>query len=345
MKVIKLIGILLIILALLAGGGLFYLRNYYQNAITDTSGSDEIVQVEIPAGSNSEQITTILAENGLIDNETVFRFYLRESDKGSQLKAGEYEFRKNQSMIDITDELVNGAVAKGIRVTIIEGLRYDEVVDSLFEQFSDTDNILSSETLTEIIENPDNYDFGSEVNTTLAEVKPAGNNLEGFLYPDTYEFAKDADELAVITTMLENFNDKYQQLPEPQRYSSYEYLILSSIVQREAFVGEYPEIAGIFVRRLNVGDRLGADATVLYPYKRWKPEPTAPELREDTAYNTRLNTGLTPTPISSPGFDAMQGTWNAEESEYYYFIHGNDGNTYFAKTLAEHEANIARYLN
>lgn len=346
MKLLKILLFIFIALIILAGGGYFYLQNYYNNAINDKSGSQDIVEVTIPAGSSSETIGKILKDAKLIDSEFIFQLYLRRSNQGGQLKAGSYEFFENQSVVEIVAELTKGAQEKGVKVTLPEGLRYDEVVKTIVTRYQDAglDNIDETE-LVQIVEQPDRRSFNSEVRSFLKKNKPAGKNLEGFLYPDTYEFAKTASEEEIITKILANFVTKAKTLPEPEGMSFYEYLTLASIVEREALGDkEDEEIAGIFIRRINTEDRIGADATVLYPYKRWKPEPTQKELNTDTPYNTRFRTGLPPTPIASPGLSAMKGTWNVEESKYYYFIHDSKGNTYFAKTLDEHNANIRKYL-
>lgn len=336
----------MIVLIVAAGAGYFYFENYYDNAINDKSGTKEVVAVTIPAGASREQIANTLKEKGLVDNTFIFNLYVRRSGKGPQLKAGSYEFFNNQSMIEIVDELAKGAQVKGVKVTLPEGLRYDEIVKTIDTRYDDAGiATVDPLKLTAIIEKPDNYTFTPEIKAFLSENKPAGKSLEGFLFPDTYEFSKTATEEQIITKLLANFLSKAKTLPAAEDFTFYEYLILASIVEREALGDkEDEEIAGIFVRRINVGDRIGADATVLYPYKRWKPEPTDKELAADTPYNTRLKVGLPPTPIASPGLKAMQGTWNVEESKYYFFLHTPSGETYFSKTLEEHNANINKYL-
>lgn len=332
----------------IVGGG-FYAQNYYNQIVNDDSGNGELVNVEIPEGSTTSEIAAILSEAGLISDETIFGLYVRSQNAGPNLKAGDYEFLDTQTVPELVEDLIAGAIAQGVRVTIPEGLRYDEVANALsagFAESSVAESSISTTVLTAVIENPDTQPFSEEVRVFLAENKPAGNNLEGFLFPDTYEFPVDVTELQMVELLLQTHIDRVGDLVPETGLSYYESLVVASIVEREAFPnpGEPEEVAGIFLRRINAGDKIGADASVLYPYKRWKPEPTFQELNEDTPYNTRLNVGIPPTPIASPGLTAITAMFEAEESEYYFFIHDTTGGVHYARTLAEHEANIARYL-
>lgn len=336
---------LLIALLIIGGAGFFFARNYYYTSLDDKSGSNEIVEVEIPKGSTTDSIAAILLEKKLIDNDLVFKYYLRETGQGGQLKAGKYEFFGNQSLREIVDELVKGALAKGVKVVLPEGLRYDESIAIIAKAFSTVDEAnVSEEELITIVENPDNYSFTAEVSAFLEVNKPGGKNLEGFLFPDTYEFAKDSTSEIVITKLLEHFVNKTKDLTITNGLDFYKNLIIASITEREASPPDYEGVSGVFLKRIQQGDKLGSDVTLLYYLKRWQPEPTFQELQQDHPYNTRRNFGLTPTPIGSPGLLAIERTGVAKPGEYLFFLADSSGKIHYGKNLAEHEANIRQYL-
>jgi len=271
------------------------------------------------------------------------------SGNRGKLQAGTYQFKNTESLDSVVSKIAAEVLeADHVKVRVPENLRSDEVVTilALGLKSSQSPEVPADieDQLTDIVNNPDKYKFGAETDAFLAKNKPTGKPLEGFLYPDTYDFYVTLKPTEIINVLLENFITKTKDLPVAQKYTYYQYLTLASIVAREANPGEYDEISGILIRRLNSGSMLGADATVLYPYKRWSPEPNARELAVNTKYNTRLNTGLPITPISNTTADVMEGTWNTPASVFDYYLHGLDGNLYTAKTYEEHQANIQKYL-
>lgn len=328
-------------------GAFLYFKNYYDSSLDYTSGNGDVVRVDIPTGSSTDEIAAILKEKDLINDVNVFKLYLRQSGAAGALKAGEYEFFNNQDMTQIVSELVKGAKEIGVKVTFIAGLRYDEITPIIAARFAASENTkVTNAALLQIAEKPDGVEFSADVEEFLSEVKPAGKNLEGFLFPDTYEFKKDVDAVAVIDTILKNFMRKMGDLKPANKLSFYQNLILASIVEKEALdtPGERDEVAGIFLRRYRAGTTLGSDVTVHYIIKDWKRPLTVKDLALDSPFNTRKFPGLTPTPISSPGLKVVQQTAAADESEYFFFLHDKEGKPHYAKTLAEHEENKRKYL-
>jgi UPF0755 protein len=293
----------------------------------------------------------ILADNGLIGDRVAYDIYLRLTEKGANFKAGTYEFRENQSLIEITDELVEGAVAKGVRITYPEGFTKDQIITRTADNFANVeDNNFSVDEMREIIQTPENYNFSPEITSFLEEHKPADKPLEGFLYPDTYEFAKDADELGIIEEMLNNFIEKTADLGDPtvQDLSFYETLVLASIVEKESFTNEEkPQIASVFANRLEIGMLLQSDATVNYATQDNNPRPTYQDLETDSPYNTYRVQGLPPTPITNPRTESIAAALDPAETDFYYFIHEQDGSgqVHFAETETGHYENVRRYLD
>jgi UPF0755 protein len=350
-KIFK-IGCVILVLAIVVVGFLgFQFYNNYQYQVTNTDGSDELVKVEVPAGSTPDEIGQILLDSGVIEDLTSYEIYLRLNDKGDNFKAGVYEFRQNQSLIEVTEEIAEGAVAKGIRITFPEGFTKSQIIDRTVANFAEVeDSQISAAEMKNIIDNPDSVEFSEEISEFLNEYKPDGKPLEGFLYPDTYEFPKDANAEVVISEMLANFVEKSAQFGEPTipGLSFYESLVLASIVEKESLTNEEkPSIASVFANRLEIGMLLQSDATVNYATQDNNPRPTYQDLQIDSPYNTYKYSGLPPTPITNPRTESIEAALDPAETDYYYFIHEQDGSgqVHFARTDTEHYQNVRTYLD
>ena len=172
-------------------------------------------------------------------------------------------------------------------------------------------------------------------------------HLEGFLYPDTYQFPKEQiTPEAVVQAMLDRFEQValplYQERRSQTQLSLKDWVTLASIVEKEAVVAaERPRIAGVFFQRLTKNIPLGADPTVEYAL-RIQQTPDQPltlaQVKTPSAYNTYLKTGLPPTPIASPGLASLKAALAPEPTPYLYFVARYDGTHFFSRTLAEHEA-------
>jgi UPF0755 protein len=348
MKILKSCLLLLIVIAILAAcGGFLYYQNY-NNAI-NAKGPDERVAITIPAGSNTDKIADILKSEGLLADTNTLKLYLRLSGKGGNMKAGDYELNKNMSLIEIVDKLIEGAVAKGVRVTIPEGKRVSVTADLIEAEFNKAGAKFDRAAFTEITSNPDNASLNETSKSFLKDRKPAGKSLEGFLYPDTYEFPANASALLIVEKMLGNFIDKTEDLPlTSDGRSFFENLTMASIVEKESYTNEEKvSVASVFDNRLAAGMLLQSDATVNYATGNSNPRPTFQELAIDSPYNTYKYAGLPPGPVNSPRLASIEAAMTPADTDYYYFIHKQDAShqVYFARTLAEHNANVARYLD
>jgi UPF0755 protein len=182
-------------------------------------------------------------------------------------------------------------------------------------------------------------------------------SYEGTLFPDTYEFNADASEETIINTMRDNFTNKTQDVLTDASLakiglSKEQVLILASIVEREVVTeSDRKIVAGILIKRLKEGMTLGADATTQYAMapkgnNDWWPKNLTPNDLESTSpYNTRKTVGLPPTPICSPGLISIKAVVEPQSTEFYYYLTDSQGITHFAKTLNEHNKNIAKYLS
>lgn len=310
-----------------------YIKIDYSKALTTPNSDDTSkVSLEIESGETTEDILNSLVEKGLLKESWInyAKLYLKLKDLSSSLQAGTYTLPKNLTIKEIIETLQNGR-DPDIWVTVPEGLRKDEVADRLKEEIPtfSKDKFLSLTT---------NQEFINTLGLTV-ELK----DLEGYLFPDKYAFSPEVTEENIIKKMIENFKAKVGT------EDSYEDIIFASLVEREGFDNtDRPIIAGIIIKRYEEGWKLGLDVSVLYYLKTWDHEilNTHPEYLTDTSnpYNTRALIGLPPTPICNPGLESINAVRNPVETEYYYFIRGNDNVTHYGITQQDHEENIENYL-
>ncbi len=306
------------------------------------SGEEEAIIVEIPSGIGSAKVAAILKEKGLIRNARVYRFYLEAKGVSDRLQAGTYRFTRGASLKQITADLVAGNVFREtIKVTIPEGFRIEQVAERLEDA-----GLASREKFIQVIQEGDFSQF-SFVRQIPAD-RPLKYRLEGYLFPDTYEIEKGADETAIVSLMLERFARELtpERLERLKRLnlSIHDWVTLASLVEREAAVEkERPVIAGVLWNRLNQDWLLQVDATIQYIYGKQKERLTYRDLEIDDPYNTYLYKGLPPGPIGSPGLSSLEAVLFPEEHPYFFYVTKKDGSNehYFAKTNAEHEQNKA----
>jgi len=358
MKKIFKIFIALIVIATIALGGAYL---WYQNGITspnsDTTTSKEFT---IAMGSSIDKIGGDLLSAGLIQDKTLFYIYSKlNPEKANAIQAGNFLIPQNSSIEQIYVILKTAMNAEDIKVTIIEGLRYDEVINAVSKAF-EASTYFSKTEMTSIVENPDNYSFSTQIQQYLDTYKPAGKNLEGFLFPDTYYFAKTATAKDIIERQIATLFTKLSaadlNIAKNSNYTLYEYLTVASLLEKEANVKKIDDeymIADVIYKRLERGVEgtgvklLQLDCTLAYPLKDWSYFDTH-NFDEgklvDTPYNTFIHTGLTPTPINNPGMNTIHAAINPIRNDYYYYIYDEQGQVYFGKTLADHERNVRLYL-
>jgi len=184
--------------------------------------------------------------------------------------------------------------------------------------------------------------------TFLTEI-PQGKSLEGYLFPDTYYFAKDATTQDILEKMLKNFNIKMTDalLDEisKQKKTLYDVITMASIIEGEVQTDEDRKIvSGLFWNRLKIGQAFGSDATLEYVLGGNKRQHSLAETKTDSPYNTYLYKGLPPGPVSNPGISAIRAAIYPIETEYNYFLSDpKTGKTIFSKTFEEHVVNKGKY--
>lgn len=324
-------GIAVLLIVVLVGGLLFW-RNYRANLKPIGGGRTETVAIE--HGDSVQSIAKKLKTAGLIRSETAFQYYARFHKVSRYLQAGSYEISQNQGVPEIVSQLTRGKVATTL-VTILPGKRLDQIRQALVDQGfpeKEVDEALVSSQ----------YE-----NNAVFRGKPKGTNLEGYLFPETFQRtastkAKDIVEQSILQ-LQKNVTPEIEAGFKAQGLTVYEGIVLSSIVEREVIHPEdKAQAAQVFIKRLEIGMPLGSDVTAHYGSIL---AGKGKDVTYDSLYNTRLHTGLPPTPISNVSKSSLQAVARPAATEWLFFVSGDNGTTYFSKTLAEHEALAAKYCH
>jgi len=291
----------------------------------------------IKSGENALVVATNLENAGIVRSRFGFLYALARLKKiDGGMIAGEYRLSPTVSSREIALRITTGqTLSRDIRVTFPEGFTALQMANRLTEAGLPGDMFLS------LVERPSD-EWRSEF--SFLQSVPVDNGLEGFLFPDTYRFDRQADAESIVRIMLETFKKKAWPLFSDQTLSyAYETLILASIVETEVRSDrDRSRVAGIFLRRLAIGQPLQSDATVKYVLGLNKIQHSFEETRTDSPYNTYIHKGLPPGPIANPGLSAITATLNPAQDEAFYFLSNpKTGETVFANTFEEHVRNKA----
>ncbi len=346
----KQFNLFLIFLGLVAVISIIASYYWFTNEISSPNGETNApIIFEIKQGDSLETIAENLFSTGLLKDKNAFLIYAKLNPSlVEQFQAGFFEIPPVSSIKDIVVILQKAKNKEGIKITIPEGLRHDEVAGILGKYLSKNFN---KEDFLNFVEFPDGK-FNGKVGDFINQNKPEGKTLEGFLFPETYYFNESASALEVIEKMVSTLAEKLTREDElsisTSGLSTFEVLALASLVEREAqTVEDNSLIADILLKRLNKESGnpglLMVDAALLYPEKDWQKK--IKELKGiDSGYNTYLHPGLPPTPICNPGKKAIDSIIYHETTEFLYYLYDNTGKIHVAKTSEEHLNNIDKYL-
>lgn len=313
---IILLSILIIILALLC-------TNYYKQGFTAISEKDvKEINVEIPNGSSTKKISSILKEEGLIRNEIIFQIATKNNEADGKLKAGTYLLNTGMDIDDIIAQLIKGVKNEEVTgFTIPEGYEVREIADKLAAE-----GLIDKERFLNLTGDKKNF----EEEYPLLKQLEDGQDLEGFLYPSTYEIYIGSTEEDIIKKMLNEFEKVYEKnIKEDMSnidLSLNEIVTLASMVEKEARVDKERAImAGVLYNRLESDMLLQIDATVQYALGERKERLLYKDLEVESPYNTYLYKGLPPGPISSPGENSIIATMNPSDVDYFFYVLKKDG--------------------
>ncbi len=295
------------------------------------TGETKIFKVE--KGNSAKVIAENLKNAGLIKSPFLFRLYIFLALSQYSLKPGEYELSSKMPIRDIGDTLVFGKTNEVI-ITVPEGFNLKQIEDRLVGA-----NLTKRNELI-------NYKFSKDGPPILSD-KPKSASLEGYLFPDTYRFFKDANLSDIVSKMINNLDNKLtpdlKTAIKNSPYSTYEILTMASLIEKEIPKdSDRPMVAGILWKRLRAGVPLQVDATLVYITGR--NEIYEADKKINSPYNTYYYRGLPKGPISNPGISAIRATIYPQNSSYWYYLSAKDSTTVFSKTLEEHLRNKAIYL-
>lgn len=313
-------------------------------AVSRASGS---VQVELEENCSVGDVADVLKEQGVINNSFFFTMYCLVTGADDGFGQGSFTLDTNLDYEAIINYLqTTGNRQDVVTITFPEGLSLLEVAQKLEEnEVCTVEEVLEAANSGEY----DNYDFINAIDNE----EDRYYKLEGYLFPDTYDFYKGEDPKIALGKMINNCQNRFSKETrdeiQEQGYTIDEVLTLASIVQAEATdEKDMRMVAGILINRLEDGAsrdiyRLECDSTTYYPYR---SKSQVPEKERDTfksTYDTYTIEGLPPGPICNPGMDAIQAVLepSSESAGMYYFCHDADGNAYYASTWSQHEANLA----
>jgi len=317
--------------------------SYYQDCRSAPEGERRDVAFEVPEGASGDEVVAALHAQGLVNCDGfVGSMLLRGSGKASEIRAGTYELQVGMPLDEILTVLTTPPPKiPTVELTVVEGLRIDSPVPGREDIASAVEDQLglSAERLVALAESG---------RFSLPPYLEAGDPLEGFLFPKTYEFPrKELHERIVIETMLEQFALEAGSLDLERRagqldLTPYEAVVLASMIEKEYGIDDDgPLISGVIHNRLDLDMTLGIDATLLYDDPTPDGALSTADIETDTPYNTRINGGLTPTPIASPGAKALAWALDPADTEFlYYVLCGDDGGHRFAVTYDEHLRNV-----
>jgi UPF0755 protein len=299
-----------------------------------------MIDIAIEEGSGASTISTQLKEEGIIKNVFWFKVFLKIDGRSSALQAGEFSVAKGASYSRTVDTLTVGSSKGEVTLTIPEGLNLDQIGELVTQSFSITaeewDDMVGPDSSLE------NHAF------IVQAQKPDRNDLEGYLFPDTYRFFPEATAEEIVRELVDTMELRVETLEGdlPSSWTWHEALTLASIIQREVlFSSEMKNIGDIFLKRLEIGMALQADSTVNYITGNDTPSISLDDRAIDSLYNTYQYPGLPPGPISSPGTGAIDAVLNPTTNSYYFFLTTPEGEVKYANTYDQHLQNKTLHLN
>jgi UPF0755 protein len=302
-------------------------------------------RIEILRGSSPTTVVNKLAAEGIIKHKLPLMLYLKLTASGSQLKAGDYDFPSPISPLAVFARLCEGE-QRLIRLTVVEGWTRWDISNAMFK-IPELDLAEPTSALP-LMNNI----------SLISDLDPKATNLEGYLFPDTYDFPPDTKPAEVIAIMVKRFRKEWKpdwtQRARSRGFSPREVVTTASLVETEAKLSEdRPLIASVIYNRLQKQMALAIDSTVIYASKlegKWRNDGKVykSDIERRSPYNTRLHTGLPPGPIASPGKSSLEAALDPAETDYLYYVRNpsrNDGAHNFYSNGNDFEAGVRALRN
>lgn len=317
-KIYVLLGLLLVI------GTILIL--WWKQSVQPVNPNEKTpVVFTINKGESVRNIAEKLQKEGLIRSALSFFLLARFGGTADNIQAGDFRLNPAMNLYSVATALSHGTT--DVWLTIPEGFRKEEIATKIAHELA------------------------------IPETEFNKVAKEGYMFPDTYLIPKEATATGVVSLFLANFNYKITsaeiEKAKQRSLSLDEVIIIASLVEREAkLTADRPMVGSVIINRLKIGMKLDIDATIQYAlgYQGsektwWKKNLTVEDLDIDSPFNTYKNPGLPPTPIANPGLAAIKAVIEAPDTNYLYYVSDKTGKLHFAKTIEEHDSNIAKYLN
>jgi UPF0755 protein len=316
-----------LLIAAVALGGVWLVNRLAQ----PWKGFSGPVLIEFPRGTSSSRMASMLAEKGIIEHSWLF-LAARLVRHGERLQAGEYQFAKAASPLDVYSRIARGDIFY-MELLVPEGFNMFEVADAVAKL-----GTMSAETFLEAARDP----------SPIRDLDPKAETLEGYLFPNKYRVYRKTTAREICRTMTTEFRAQWKTLDAGGK-SVHDTVTLASLVEREARLpSERPRVASVFRNRLRIGMRLQCDPTTVYAAlldNRYRGVIHRSDLDNPSLYNTYQHAGLPPGPIANPGLDSIRAALSPEETPYLYFVAKADGSGghNFSDSLQKHVAAVVRY--
>jgi UPF0755 protein len=325
----KFLAFVVVVLAI--AGGYFY----FLNQLTQPwKGFGDPVIIEFPRGTSTSRMASMLADSGVIQHPWMF-LAARMVRRGERLQAGEYQFSKAASPLDVYGRIARGDIFY-MELLVPEGFNMFEVADAVGKL-----GTIPAATFLAAARDP----------SLIQDLDPNAETLEGYLFPNTYRVYRKTTAREICRMMTNEFRAQWKTLAGAENASAkvHDTITLASLVEREARLPEErPRVASVFQNRLRIGMRLQCDPTTVYAAlleDRYRGVIHQSDLDNPNPYNTYQHAGLPPGPIANPGLSAIKAALSPEETPFLYFVaraDGSGGHT-FSDSLQKHEAAVAQY--
>lgn len=344
-RVLKFFAVLLALIAVAVVGAI----TWYAESIKPLTPASECsegstdkkcaeVEFVVTEGESTNEIADRLESENLIRSSLAFKIYLKLGHQDTVIRAGTFKFKSTMSVADVLNDLRQMQTAETFRITFLPGATIADAKKRLVEAGYGEDAVDDA--------------LAAEYNHPVLEGKPENRSLEGYIYGETYEFYTGATLEEILMRVFEELYTVVEDNKLVDEYakhdlSLYEGITLASIVQREAKADDMPGVAQVFLTRLAQSMVLGSDAVIGYEADRINPGRDKTDMSYLTTigcpWNSRQCAGLPPTPISSPGKAALLSVAFPADTNYIYFLTGDDGATYYAYDEARHQKNIEEH--
>jgi UPF0755 protein len=325
------IGLAIFVAALILSA--IVIRKTYLDNLNPVGGDKKGIVYTVQPGSTTSEVADGLESKGLIRSDWAFEWYVRNHELRDQIKAGTYLLNKSQSVEDIVGTLIDGKVASDL-VTVLPARRLDQIRDDFLKAGFKKAEVEAALRASAYKDHPALTD------------KPRKASLEGYLYPESFQKTADTTPRQIVELSLDEMHDRLtpeiRQAFSQQGLTLHQAIILSSIIEKEVDdnSGDQAQVAQVFLKRYRDGMMLQSDPTAFYGAET-AGQPKS--LRYDSPYNTYLYEGLPPGPISNVSESSLRAVAFPAETDWLYFVAGDDGKTYFSKTLEEHEELTRRH--